>query len=93
MPPPASPKAWIYVSPKTGRAVSEEAGAPYADRLLKLPSFLVAGGAAAPEDVLLGLELTGYFIERHVFWPHNGPLPPARDRFLDTLRRQAPAQG
>jgi len=81
----------VYVSPKTGRAVSAEAGAPYADRLLKLPSFLVAGGAAGVEDVLLGLELTGYFIERHVFWPHNRPLPPARDRFLDTLKRQVPS--
>ena len=80
-----------YVSPKTGRAVSAEAGAPYADRLLKQPSFLVVGGAAGVEDVLLGLELTGYFIERHVFWPHNRPLPPARDRFLDTLKRQVPS--
>src|SRR5471032_128746 len=30
----------IYVSPKSGRAVSREAGAPYADRMLNLPAFL-----------------------------------------------------
>jgi len=32
----------IYVSPRTGRAVSRDAGAAYADRLLKLPPFLLA---------------------------------------------------
>ena len=30
----------IYVSPKSGGAVSRSAGAPYADRLLRLPGFL-----------------------------------------------------
>ena len=30
-----------YVSPRSGRAVSRQAGAPYADRLLLLPSFLL----------------------------------------------------
>ncbi len=30
----------IYVSPKSGRAVSAAAGAPYRDRLLPLPGFL-----------------------------------------------------
>ncbi len=34
----------IYVSPKSGRAVSREAGAPYRSKLLALPAFL-AGGA------------------------------------------------
>ncbi len=29
----------VYVSPKTGRAVSRDAGAPYADRMLALPGF------------------------------------------------------
>ena len=32
--------ALAYVSPKTGRAVSYEAGAPYRDKLLALPGFL-----------------------------------------------------
>ena len=34
-----------------------------------------------------GLDLTGYFLERHVFWPHNKPLPAARARFMETLQR------
>src|SRR5688500_16110003 len=43
----------IFVSPKSGRAVSREAGGPYADRLLPLPSFLLAsaGENGEPEAV------------------------------------------
>jgi len=33
----------VYVSPKSGRAVSGAAGEPYKDRLLRLPMFLVSG--------------------------------------------------
>ncbi|TWT05781.1 DNA repair protein RecO [Reyranella sp. CPCC 100927] len=76
-----------YVSPRTGRAVSRSAGEPYKDKLLALPAFLAARSGAQTADVLVGLALTGYFLERHVFWPHNKPLPPARDRFIETLQR------
>jgi DNA repair protein RecO (recombination protein O) len=76
-----------YVSPRTGRAVSSAAGEAYKDKLLALPSFLTVRGPAGPADLLTGLELTGYFLERHVFWPHNKPLPPARDRFIEALQR------
>ena len=43
----------VYVSPKSGRAVSAEAGEPYKDRLLALPAFLRGGapGAVTAEDV------------------------------------------
>ena len=34
----------IYVSPKSGRAVSASAGDEYKDRLLRLPGFLARGG-------------------------------------------------
>ncbi len=34
-------------------------------------------------ELLQGLDLTGYFLERHVFWPHNKPLPAARSRFME----------
>lgn len=77
-----------YVSPKTGRAVSRAAAEPYKDRLLALPTFLSTG--SLPEDdneLRQGLDLTGYFLERHVFWPHNKPLPPARSRFKEALHR------
>ena len=77
-----------YVSPKTGRAVSRGAAAPYEEKLLELPAFLSTGGLPADDDQLRkGLDLTGYFLERHVFWPHNKPLPAARTRFMETLQR------
>jgi DNA repair protein RecO (recombination protein O) len=77
-----------YVSPKTGRAVSRGAAAPYKEKLLDLPAFLSTGGLPAGDDQLRkGLDLTGYFLERHVFWPHNKPLPAARARFMETLQR------
>jgi DNA repair protein RecO (recombination protein O) len=78
-----------FVSPKTGRAVTRTAAEPYRDRLIALPAFLSTGGLPADgAELLLGLDLTGYFLERHVFWPHNKPLPAARSRFMETLSRQ-----
>ncbi|MBM3644473.1 MAG: DNA repair protein RecO [Alphaproteobacteria bacterium] len=77
-----------FVSPRTGRAVSRQAAEPYRDRLLTLPDFLLRGGLARDADELrAGLDLTGHFLERHVFWPHNKPLPPARARFMESLQR------
>ena len=39
------------------------------------------------EELRQGIELTGFFLERHVFWPHNKPLPAARSRLMETLQR------
>ncbi len=76
----------IYVSPRTGRAVSREAGAPYADRLLRLPPFLLSSqGGLEDGDVGAGLGLTGHFLETFVFAALNRPLPPARMWLLDRL--------
>jgi DNA repair protein RecO (recombination protein O) len=77
----------IYVSPRTGRAVSRQAGEPYRDKLLKLPPFLLGAQAGLSEgDVDLGLILTGHFLEQFVFAPLNRPLPPARVWMADRLR-------
>jgi DNA repair protein RecO (recombination protein O) len=75
-----------YVSPKTGRAVSLEAGEPWKDRLLALPSFLAAeGGSPDRADIQAGFKLTGYFLERHVMGPRGVAMPEARDRVLGNL--------
>lgn len=77
----------IYVSPKSGRAVSRQAGAPYADRLLSLPDFLrLDGGDANPEDISAGFALTGYFLSRHVFEPRRVAMPPERQRLIARLK-------
>jgi DNA repair protein RecO (recombination protein O) len=85
----------IYVSPRSGQAVSAQAGAPYRDRLLALPRFLVPRSDAepTPADVLDGLALTGHFLERRVFDPHNRNMPAARTRFVEILRRMAKVSG
>lgn len=76
----------IWVSPRTGRAVSREAGAPYADKLLKLPPFMLGAQAGLVEgDVRAGLDLTGHFLEQFVFHPQNKPIPPARVWMMDKL--------
>jgi DNA repair protein RecO (recombination protein O) len=77
----------IYVSPRTGRAVSRAAGEPYKDRLLPLPPFLLSSQTGlAAGDVGAGLDLTGHFLEQFVFAPLNRPPPPARLWLLDRLR-------
>jgi DNA repair protein RecO (recombination protein O) len=86
-----------YVSPRSGRAVSLAAGEPYRDKLLPLPRFLVgeAGsrGGGDADDLLAGLTLTGFFLDRHAFAVHNRPLPPARARFVDRVAEQATVSG
>jgi DNA repair protein RecO (recombination protein O) len=79
----------VYVSPKTGRAVSREAGAPFADRLLKLPRFVLGvDPAPAASEILAGFALTGYFLDRNVMSPHGLSLPRSRERMLTLLARK-----
>ncbi len=80
-----------HVSPRTGRAVSREGAGEYAERLLPLPAFLTTPlsevGTIPPGDLVAGFALTGHFIERHMLYPVNQTLPPARDRFIEVLER------
>lgn len=79
----------IYVSPRSGQAVSRDAGAPYRDKLLPLPDFLKGEGQPNAGDVLDGLRLAGYFLDRHVLLPQDRRLPDARERFAAMIRRKA----
>jgi DNA repair protein RecO (recombination protein O) len=75
----------VYVSPRSGRAVSAEAGKPYHDKMLALPGFMAGSGTLDPGDVAAGLKLTAYFIERRVLWPSDKRLPDARARMIERL--------
>jgi DNA repair protein RecO (recombination protein O) len=75
-----------FVSPKTARAVSRDAGQPYCDKLLPLPRFLVEGGEGDAAAIREGLNLTGFFLDRHVLAPHRAAMPGARSRLVDRFR-------
>lgn len=76
-----------YVSPRTGRAVTREAGEPYKERLLALPRFLLPGAPATVPvaDVLAAFALTGHFLETRVYGPQGGRVPEVRGRLLTRL--------
>jgi DNA repair protein RecO (recombination protein O) len=82
-----------YVSPRTGRAVSAAAGAPYHDRLFALPPFLRDPDAGQPTaaDVIAGLRLTGHFLQRHILQPRDLAAPGARALLIDRLAKSPAA--
>jgi DNA repair protein RecO (recombination protein O) len=80
----------IYVSPKSGRAVSASAGAPWRDKLLPLPAFLRPGeGSASPTagDIDDAFRLTGFFLLRDLFAPRGLAMPDSRRAFLAAAGR------
>jgi len=85
----------IYVSPKSGRAVSAEAGEAYKDRLLALPPFLLGGAVDEPpmSHVLNGLALTQHFLEEEFFRTQGKEMPAARIRFVDRVKRMDTISG
>ncbi|MEM5541599.1 DNA repair protein RecO [Sulfitobacter sp. AS92] len=78
----------IYVSPKSGRAVSAKGAGEWADRLLPLPAVL-RGGAGSDAEIAQGLVTTGHFLTAHLARDLGGkPLPEARARFIDAFSRR-----
>jgi DNA repair protein RecO (recombination protein O) len=80
----------VYVSPKSGRAVSAEAGEPYRDRLLSLPSFLTdrpSSNRPGVSELKAGFDLTAAFLAAHLYGPRGESLPNERALFVaDALR-------
>ncbi|GGC41284.1 DNA repair protein RecO [Siccirubricoccus deserti] len=76
----------VWVSPRSGRAVGAEAGAPWAGRLLPLPGFLLGQGpASGPVEWLDGLRLTGHFLARDALGHRPRGLPAARVMLQDRI--------
>jgi len=80
----------IYVSPKSGRAVSATAGKPYQAKLLTLPAFLLNDDSECPDwpELEAGLRLTGYFLLRHVYEPRGIAPPESRERVMRLLAKR-----
>jgi len=87
----------IYVSPKSGGAVSRTAGEPWRDRLLRLPAFLRQSEDGAnswtDEDLQDGFRLTGLFLLRHVLEPRGQGHSDARDGFINAVIRKRTKMG
>jgi len=72
----------IYISPKSGKAVSEEEGREYKEKLLKLPKFLVKNNVKPSKDSLKqALSLSGFFIDKFLK-KNNKKLPFYRKNIL-----------
>ncbi len=80
----------IYVSPKSGRAVSRRGAGEWADRMLPLPPVLMGRGGAENSEIVTALSTTGFFLQNRLA-PSlgNHPLPEARGRLIDVLSRQS----
>lgn len=71
-----------FVSPRTGRAVSFDAGEPYKDRLLPLPPFLIEPVDEIDDKSMAdALSMTGHFLSRWAGHPlGHSELPASRER-------------
>ena len=79
----------VYVSPRSGRAVSELGAGAWASRLLALPPCMLGHGDASDAEVALALRTTGHFLHHHLAEDMlHKPVPEARARFLNQLSRR-----
>jgi DNA repair protein RecO (recombination protein O) len=88
----------VFVSPRSGRAVSRAAGEPYRDKLMRLPVFLRQDreqnqenetAPPSPDDLVDAFALTGFFLDRHAFAPRGLSPPQARAHLVTALTRDA----
>lgn len=76
-----------YVSPKTGRAVCAEVGAPYKDRLFAYPQY-IADRNYRPQsgEIANVLAMTGSFLQKNFLNQHNLQLPENRNGLLGLVK-------
>lgn len=79
----------VFVSPKTGRAVTREGAGYWADQLLPLPPCLLGEGEAEDAEIAVALGTTGHFFDNHLA-PDLGhrPIPDARARLVRLIARR-----
>ena len=81
-----------YVSPKSGRAVSRDAGRPYHGKLLPLPAFLIDGQRQPGSEITFadihdGFRLTDFFLKRNVLAARIGEPADMRTPFIGALEK------
>ena len=80
----------VFVSPKTGRAVSEAGAGKWSEKLLPLSPALVGTGNGSDRELMDGLQVTGHFLATRLAESlSDRQLPEARQRFLDVLARRS----
>ena len=82
-----------YISPKSGRAVSQSAGEPWADKMLSFPAFLnkhEEGWGVVPQadQIEQGFKLSSFFLDRHIYAPRGMKHPDERNGFIKAIMRQ-----
>ncbi len=76
----------IYVSPKSGRAVSRAGAGEWADRMLPLPPVLAGKGDASNAEIAKALGTTGHFLEHRLIKSiSDRPIPAARNRLVSMI--------
>jgi len=79
----------VYISPKTGRAVSAEAGAPYHGRMLSFPRlYKEEGFMPKSAETLDALRVSGYFLTHWLYAPRDRNLPPVRQRLVEWIEKE-----
>jgi DNA repair protein RecO (recombination protein O) len=76
----------VYVSPRTGRAVSRAGAGDYAPRLLPLPPVLRGEGEADAGAIRTALGVTGHFLKERLL--EGRELPAARERLIEVIARE-----
>jgi DNA repair protein RecO (recombination protein O) len=77
----------VFVSPRSGGAVSRTGGSGYEAALLPLPSFLLTAEPASGQEIVQGLRLTGHFLARDVMTDRRAEPLAARTRLVDRIKR------
>lgn len=78
----------VYVSPRTGRAVTALGAGEYADRLLALPECMLGQGEAPNGEIALALRTTEHFLENNLTPRYQGQkFPASRGRLVEILMR------
>jgi len=76
-----------YVSPKTGRAVCAQIGAPYKDKLFAYPKYIADKNYLPQKNEIIDvLAMTGNFLQKNFLSQHNLRLPENRNDLLELTK-------